>query len=88
LFFRGRNGIERLKNIVSSGVLTSGVNRATVLYNRLEQLKKQKNELEARQGVIFRDRDRDNVIAAVDGEIEVVRAELAEVSKNSRRKSK
>ncbi len=88
LFFRGRNGIERLQKLVSSGALAEGSHRATVLYNRLEQLKKQRSELENRQGIVFRDRDRDSVIRALENEIESVRAELAEASKNNRRKSK
>lgn len=88
LFFRGRHGIERLKNLLSSSGLTAGPHRATVLYNRLEQLKEQKKELENRQGIVFRDRDRDAVIGALEHEIALVRAELAEVGQNSRRKRK
>jgi hypothetical protein len=39
LFFRGANAIQTLRKIVTSGVLASGASRATLLYNRLRQLR-------------------------------------------------
>lgn len=80
IFFRGRDGIKRLKEIVESEALIcakdSGASRAITLYNRLERLKAQKTELEAKQGIIFTDPDLDKTILAVETEIEQVRAEL------------
>jgi len=88
LFFRGKSGIQRLKTLLTSGVLTSGASRGTVLFNRLEQLKQQKSKLEDRRGLIFRNEDLENAIGVIDGEIESVRSELVQESKNSRRNSK
>ena len=88
LFFRGKNGIQRLKTLLASSIVTSGVSRATALFERLEQLKKQKSKLEDRRGLLFRNQDLENVIAALDGEIEIVRTELAQESKMNRRDGK
>jgi hypothetical protein len=77
LFFRGKDGIQRLRKLLDSGGFTSGQNRATVLYNRLQQLKEQQHQLENRQGLIFRDKDLDKAIHAMETEIEVVRRELS-----------
>jgi len=88
LFFRGKNGIRRLKTLLTSGVLTSGDSRATVLFNRVEQLKQQKSKLEDRRGLIFRNEDLENAIGVLNGEIESVRSELVQESKDSRRNSK
>jgi hypothetical protein len=88
LFFRGKNGIHRLKTLLTSGVLTSGVSRATVLFERLEQLKKQKSKLEDRRGLLFRNQDLENAISALNGEIEIVRTALAQESKIDRRNGK
>src|SRR5438105_1132931 len=59
IFFRRENGIQKLKRLLSTEVLTSGTSRATVLYNRLQQLKDQKGKLEHQQGIIFRNPDLD-----------------------------
>jgi predicted RNA-binding Zn-ribbon protein involved in translation (DUF1610 family) len=88
LFFRGRNGIERLKAILVSGVQTSGDTRAAVLFYRVEQLKQQKSKLEDRRRLLSRNQDLENAITALDGEIEIIRSELAEESKSKRRNSK
>lgn len=80
LFFRGKNGIQRLRKLIASGVFTSGLSRATVLYNRLQQLKEQRKRLKDREGLFFRDRDLEQAIRAADAEIEAVRSELAELS--------
>jgi predicted RNA-binding Zn-ribbon protein involved in translation (DUF1610 family) len=87
LFFRGKNGIQRLKKLLDSGVLISGRSRATVLYNQLQQLKEQKNQLENRQGLIFRDKDLDEAIHAMEPEIEAVRLELQTLAEANRRKN-
>ena len=80
IFFRGQEGIERLWKIICSEEAVAaefdGPARAVSLYNRLQGLKRQKDRLEDRQGIIFRDADRDRVIEALDLEIERVRSEL------------
>jgi len=92
LFFRGKPGIARLCKLVESGVLVSGKDRgatpAVTLYNRLQQLKTQREELEAKQGIIFRDTDLDHTIEAVDAEIETVQGELAKLARRVRREKK
>ena len=88
LFFRGKNGIHRLKTLLASGVLASGVSRATVLFEHLEQLKKQKSKLEDRRSLFSRNQDLENAIMALNGEIEMVRTELAQESKVNRRNGK
>ena len=87
LFFRKKNGIQRLKEMQAANVFTYGACRATILYNRLQQLKQHKGRLEDRQGMIFRDKDLDSAVQAVDAEIDGVRSELAELSKQSRKKN-
>lgn len=85
LFFRGKGAIERLREIVESGLLIStkkaGYSFAVSLYNRLAQLKSQRDELEAKQGLIFRDQDLDHTISIVEAEIERVQAKLEKLAK-------
>ncbi len=88
LFFRGKEGIQRLRKLLDSGVFTTGQSRATVLYNRLQQLKEQQNQLENRQGLIFRDKDLDEAIHAMEPEIDAVRRELQMLTGAGRRKNK
>jgi DNA-directed RNA polymerase subunit RPC12/RpoP len=91
-FFRGKTAIERLKEIVGSKVLISGngskTDLAVLLFNRIQQLREQKKQLEEKQGLIFSDPDLKNALRAFENEIKRVQAELAELaeSKNSRRK--
>src|SRR5579864_9542177 len=59
LFFRKKNGIQRLKEMQAANLFTYGTSHATILYNRLQQLKQHKARLEDRQGMIFRDKDLD-----------------------------
>jgi hypothetical protein len=88
IFFRGQDGIKRLWKMIRSEEAVaaefSGPARAISLYNRLQGLQRQKDRLEDKQGIIFRDADRDKVIEALDAEIERVRLELAkEVEKDT-----
>lgn len=90
LFFRGRRGIARLRELLKSETLIAGndsrTSAAVILYNRLQQLKADKRELEKKQGIFFRHEDLDNASAAVQNEIEKVQAELKQTaSKNHRR---
>lgn len=88
LFFRGKKGIRRLEELIESETLISGAEAnasgAVTLYNRLRQLKAQREELERKQGIIFRDPDLDNAISLVDREIERVQAELEHSARGKR----
>jgi hypothetical protein len=80
IFFRGQEGIKRLYQMIRSEEAVAaefnGPARAVSLFNRLQGLKRQRESFEDKQGIIFRDSDRDRVIEAVDAEIERLRAEL------------
>src|SRR5439155_16878036 len=82
IFFRGGAGIARLLEMIRSEEAVvlefSGPARAISLYNRLQSLKRQKDRLEEKQGVVFRDSDRDKVIEALEAEIKRVRKQLEE----------
>jgi len=82
IFFRGLAGIARLLEMIQSEEAVvlefSGPARAISLYNRLQHLKRQKVALEKKQGFFNYDRDRNNVIDALDVEIGRVRTELEE----------
>ncbi|HJZ11511.1 MAG TPA: hypothetical protein VJ521_05145 [Acidobacteriota bacterium] len=90
LFIRGKTGIRRLQELLQAEEAlapeTTINTHAVTLYNRLAELKQQREELESRQGVFFRDRDLDNAIAALDGEIKRVQLELARVRKEAEKK--
>lgn len=92
LFFRGKRGIARLRDLMKSDVLITGKNNsassAIALYNRLQQLKMQKEELEGKQGLVFRDEDLDHAIETVAGEIETVQAELEKMARKVRKDKK
>lgn len=87
LFVRGKAGIRRLREMALAGFLVTGKEESAShginLYNRLEQLKLQKNELEWKRGIIFTDESVENVIQIVDAEIEKVQGELAKVAKRT-----
>jgi hypothetical protein len=93
LFIRGKTGIFRLHKIVENELLIAGkdsnASLATILFNRIQHLKKQKLDLEAKQGLIIRDPDLENAVSAVDNEIERVQGELEKLGrKTSREKTK
>jgi hypothetical protein len=85
IFFRGQAGIARLHKMIeweeAVAAEFNGPARAVSLYNRLQELKRQKSVLEDKQGILFRDPDRDNLIAALDIEMARVRASLEKESK-------
>ena len=87
LFFRGKPGISRLLQMVKGEILipgkADGADYGIALFDRLRQLKAQKEELEERRGVIFRDSNVENAILIVDAEIEKVEGELARVARKS-----
>ncbi len=87
LFFRGKPGISRLLQMVKGEILipgkADGADYGIALFDRLRQLKAQKEELEEKRGLIFRDSGVENAILIVDAEIEKVEGELARVAKKT-----
>ena len=83
-------GIKRLQTLLQSVEPIrdeySGTTAVVALYNRLEEVRRQRDELEAKQGIIFRNRSLDDAIAALDGEIERIEAALRKARKNAERK--
>jgi hypothetical protein len=93
IFFRGLAGIKRLHKIIRSEEAVAaefnGPARAVSLYNRLQGLKRQRDRLQEKHGIIFRDSDTDKLIEALDAEIEHVRSELGrEIQKDDTEKQK
>lgn len=95
IFVRGKKGISRLETMAEQGILISATEESAAhgisLLNRLEQLKLQKQELEAKQGIIgliFPDKNVQNAISLVDVEIENVQGELAKLSRARQKESK
>jgi hypothetical protein len=90
LFFRGRTGISRLLRMVKGEILipgkVDGADYGIALFDRLQQLKSQKEEFEGKRGLIFRDSDVENAIRIVDSEIETVQGELAKRAKEAGRR--
>jgi DNA-directed RNA polymerase subunit RPC12/RpoP len=84
VFFRGKTGIRRLREIIEAKILIVGkeseTDRALVLYNHIQQLRGRKKILEEKQGLIFRDEALDITIRAVDKEIERVQGELEKLA--------
>jgi len=91
-FYRGKQGIRRLRELLDSNVLITGtgssVDTAILLFNRIQQLRAQRKELKARKGLIFRDRDLENAILVVDNEIERVQGELKRFGRKTSREKK
>jgi hypothetical protein len=89
IFFRGKTGISRLNKILENEILIAGrdsnASISTVLFNRIQLLKRQKADLEVKQGLIIRDPDLRNAIRAVDNEIERVQGELEKLSRKTGR---
>jgi hypothetical protein len=89
IFFRGKTGIARLNKILENDMLIAGIdsnaNTAVILFNRIQHLKRQKADLEVKQGLIIRDSDLKNAIRAVDIEIERVQGELEKLGRKTSR---
>jgi DNA-directed RNA polymerase subunit RPC12/RpoP len=85
IFFRGKAGIRRLQKLltVQEPILEEfrDSSVAVALYNRLAQLKEQREMLVQKQGIIFRDKDLDSAIAAVDREIKQTQSQLEKAGK-------
>jgi hypothetical protein len=61
---------------------------AVSIYNRLEELRKQREELEQKQGIFFRDQALDNAILALDAEVARVETELEETRKKTEKRER
>jgi len=59
---------------------------AVNLYNRLEKLKQQRDELEQQQGIIFKDLDLANAILAIEAEIKRLQSSLERAGKKGEKK--
>jgi hypothetical protein len=83
-FFRGKEGIGRLVEILNSEILISGKasnpDLAVILFNRVQQLRTQKKQLTDKQGLILSDPDLRNAIRVVENEIKRVQQELSELA--------
>ena len=64
IFVRGKAGIARLHEMASTGILVSGIDESVApainLYKRLQRLKLQKRDLEAKAGIFFRGKRNSN----------------------------
>jgi hypothetical protein len=86
VFFRGKIAIQRLTEIVNSGLLIAGrgsnTESAVILFNRIQRLRAQKAELEGKQGLIILDPDLENAIRAVDKDIYIPPDILAQLEQS------
>jgi hypothetical protein len=83
-FVRGKVGIARLISMANAGILvsvkTESSSQGINLLNQLERLKLQKEELTEKSGIIFKNKNVENVIRVVDAEIEKVQGEIARMA--------
>jgi hypothetical protein len=88
VFWRGKEGIRRLREILhSETVITangSSPDLAVILFNRIQQLRDQKKQLEAKKGLILVDPDLKSAISVVDIEILRVQRELAKLARKAK----
>jgi hypothetical protein len=86
-FVRGKTGIKRLRDLLNTQVLIAGHSTKgdspIALFNRLQQLRFQKRDLEGKQRLMIRDPDLMNAIRAVDNEIKQVQGELEKMGRKS-----
>jgi hypothetical protein len=91
-FVRGKAAIKRLRDLLNAQILIAGHSTKgespIALFNRLQQLRVQKHDLEEKQGLIIHDPDLTNAIRAVDNEIECVQGELEKLSRKSSREKR
>jgi DNA-directed RNA polymerase subunit RPC12/RpoP len=91
LFVRGKVGIARLRKLARDGILISSsggsASHGIALFNRLEQLKLQRQELVFKRPLIFADSNVENAIELVDAEIKTVQVELAVIANSKREES-
>jgi hypothetical protein len=85
IFFRGKNGISRLRELLEThdrllGDSAAIATPAIAVFNRLEQLRAHKSELQQRRPLLFADDDLEHTIAAVDLDISRLQTALAQMS--------
>lgn len=78
LFVRGKDGIQRLKDLLASGFQVPGIGRATRLLDQLQRIKDERERLENRRGLLFRDKDLEQAIRILDRDIKMTRKRLTE----------
>ena len=87
IFFRGKAGIKRLRDLLRMEKPVAeeipGSTVAVNLYNQLEKLKRQRDELEQQQGIIFKDHDLANAVIAIEAEIKKVQSSLEKVKRKA-----
>ena len=83
IFFRGKVAIDRLRKLIESGILVSGDNSpsdmALTLYNRIQMLNLQVNQLKAKRNVLFSNEDLENVISAFEIELAGLQYNLKQI---------
>src|SRR6266446_605708 len=91
IFFRGQAGIAPLHEMIQAEEAVvlefSGPARAISLYNRLQHLKRQKEALEKKHGRIFRNSDVEQVIEALDVEMQRIRDELKDANESGEKRT-
>jgi hypothetical protein len=87
-FFRGKAGIKRLTEIVNSEAFLLGnglkSESATVLYNRILQLREEKKTLEDKKGFFLHDTALENALQILDGDICHLQNELTKQAEQSK----
>ena len=87
-FYRGQEGIRRLREILDSHLLISAsessVDTVVLLYNQIQLLRAQRKGLAAKKLFYLSDPDLENALLAVDNEIERMQGELEKIAKKSR----
>ena len=84
VFFRGKTGIRRLRELLNARSLIVGneseTDRALVLFNHIQQLRGRKKLLEEKRQFFVPDEALETTIRAVDKEIERVQGELEKLA--------
>jgi uncharacterized small protein (DUF1192 family) len=83
IFFRGRVAIDRLEELIESGILASGSDSpadvAITLYNRIQMLHLEVDQLKAKRSLLFSNEDLENVISAFENEIAELQNKLKQI---------
>jgi hypothetical protein len=84
IFFRGKQGIKRLRQLATSGTLisrpTEALSQGVSLFNRLKQLELEKKQLKQKEGIVFTDENVQNAIRIIETEIQNTQNELAKIA--------
>ncbi|HKE06271.1 MAG TPA: hypothetical protein VKB48_00515 [Candidatus Acidoferrum sp.] len=83
IFFRGKVAIDRLGELLDSGILASGsdspADMAITLYNRIQMLSLQIDQLKAKRSLLFSNQDLENVISVFENEIAELQYNLEQI---------